>query len=316
MTNPPENQPPENPYAGRYGQNPSAGEPQNPYAGRYGQNPPGYEASQQQPPQYGQNPYGQQESGLPSAPPVSQDHNGERPPMIPQNFRVGDAIRFGWGATKATLGTWVVALILVVALGSAIIYATNRVIRDLLEVYQDIFTTGEEFDVDHFNQAVAQIPGLRGSEIAVAMFGMVMVGVLIAGVNHMALRAARGDRPTLGHLVAVPNFTKVLLTVTFMQVLNTVVGLIPGMGPLLQMIVTFLTMFTVYYVLDRGNDTFTALGGSMRLVGNNVGFVVVLALTSFGLVLLGAFAFIVGLLITLPIVICATAISYAVLSER
>lgn len=321
MTNPPDNQPPQNPYAGRYGANPPEDQsPHNPYAGRYGENPPGYQPGQPQPsaqqppqPQYQQPQY---EGGLPSAPPVGQEYRSQPAPISPDNFRVSDAVRFGWSATKSFFGTWIIAMILVGGLSLGIIYATNRMIRDIVQVYRDLIDAGVDVDPDVIDRALAAIPGLSGTEILLAIFGTVVVGVLWAGVSNMGLRAARGARPTLGDLVALPNFTKVFITVALLQIVATVSGLLPGVGPLLQIIVTFLTMFAVYFALDRGLDAASSIGASLRLVGNSFGFVIVLLLASAGLAILGGIALVIGLLVTLPIIVGATAISYVVLSQK
>ncbi len=78
----------------------------------------------------------------------------------------------------------------------------------------------------------------------------------------------------------------------------------------------FLTWWTLQFVIDQNEDAITGIKSSFRVISQNVGPVLLLALALVGINIVGAILCGVGLLVSIPITIIASTYAYRVLTGR
>ncbi|RVW00195.1 hypothetical protein EGT50_16345 [Rhodococcus xishaensis] len=123
-----------------------------------------------------------------------------------------------------------------------------------------------------------------------------------------ALQETEGNKPSIGSFFRFPVVPVIVAAflVSVLTVIGYILLIIPGL------IVTFLTWWTLQFVIDRNQDPIKAIGSSVRAIASNLGPLVLLALALVGLNILGLIVFVVGLLITLPVTIIAGTYAYRV----
>ncbi len=82
--------------------------------------------------------------------------------------------------------------------------------------------------------------------------------------------------------------------------------IIPGI------IVAFLTLFAIYFVVDKDTNAVDSIKGSFNLVKNNVGNTIVLILLSIVVMIAGFLALCVGIFVAIPVLAIAWAYTYKV----
>ena len=104
------------------------------------------------------------------------------------------------------------------------------------------------------------------------------------------------------------NFVNVLIAALLVAIIVTigfVLLIIPGL------IALFLTYFTTLFVVDDDAESpVKAIGDSVKLVSNNVGDSLLLALLSILVLIAGAIALLVGLIVAYPVTALAAAYAY------
>ncbi|PFG41262.1 putative membrane protein [Georgenia soli] len=283
-------------HTASYGQPSQPGYGQQPPRGYGQQQPPGY--GQQQPPGYGQpqQGYGQQPppaygyGGPPAAPPVQQTY-------AKRTVSVGEAFRYAWQGFKANAGPWIVAalvLLVVSGIGSSI----EQTIRN------------QNLDANRLNPTATF--AFDPAATAVNLIFTVINFAITTGLVSAALQTVDGRRLAFGDFFRVPNFAQALLAAVIMAIL-TVVGfillIIPGL------VVLVLGMFYLQFAIDRRLQAIDAIKASFRLVVDNLGVALVLILASLGVLILGAIALGVGLLVAIPMVGIATVFVYRRLTD-
>ena len=138
--------------------------------------------------------------------------------------------------------------------------------------------------------------------------------VVLAVVARGALDVADGGEFNLGAAFAKINFVNVIIA-------GIVVSVIVSIGFLLLVvpgiIALFLTYFTTFFVVDDDAESpMKAIGDSVKLVSSRVGDSLLLALLNILVLIAGAIALIVGLLVAYPVVVLATAYAYRTFRGR
>ncbi len=121
-----------------------------------------------------------------------------------------------------------------------------------------------------------------------------------------ALLDTRGERPTtavLGNFDRLGPFLVANLLVGLMVFVGSFL-IIPGI------ILGFFSFMTPFYVIDREQTPLQAIGSSFRVIWNNIGPMLLLAVFGVLLSLLGVILCVVGLLVTLPVVLIAATYAY------
>jgi uncharacterized membrane protein len=205
---------------------------------------------------------------------------------------VGEAFRYAWQGFKANAGPWIVAalvLLVVSGIGSSL----EQTIRN-----RNVGTSRLDPTMTFAFDPAAT---------AVNLLFTVINFAITTGLVSAALQTVDGRRLAFGDFFHVPNFAQALLAAVIMAIL-TVVGfillIIPGL------IVLVLGMFYLQFAIDRRLAAFDAIKSSFRLVIDNIGTALLLILASIGVLILGAIALGVGLLVAIPLVTIATVFVY------
>lgn len=247
--------------------------------------------------------------GLPSygsvPPPPPGDSGGSVPPPPPppppappssaQGFSAAEAIAWGW--RKFTENTGAVILAMVVVLGVSI----------ALGVLGALLSGG--FSADSMDpmagpfQFESQGPGELLSQLVQAAVSVVLGGV----AAKAALEVADGRPFDFFGAFGKVNLVQLIIAGILVGIATTIgfiLLVIPGL------IVMFLTYFTTYAVVDDDTPAIDGIKRSVKLTTENVGDALVLALLNVLVIIAGAIALCVGLLVAIPVTIFATAYAY------
>ena len=144
---------------------------------------------------------------------------------------------------------------------------------------------------------------------SVVPFGpLVLVGPLMLGMYKMTRAAIRGENVEFGDLFSgfpkfLPTFLASLL-ITIFSCIGMIFCIVPGI------LVSILYLPTYLFILDDNLDFWNAMEASRRMVMNNLGQWLILALVLCVLNIAGCLACGVGLLVTIPMMYIAITIAF------
>lgn len=277
--------------------------PPPPPPGGYGAPPPAYGGATPPPPGYGG--YG----GY-GAPPTGPGQPYGQPAGQPGGSDVGSALGWAWATFQANAGQAVLsALIYLLAVGAI------TFIGSLLSA---ALTSDPTCAVDQttFGVSCDGGTGFLGSLVISGVTNALTFAVsslLTAGLARAALQVADGGRWELSSVLSTERLGAVLITslllgaLTFVGVLFCFVGAI---------VVAVFTYFTMYFVVDQGQDPVQAVRSSVDLVRGNLGSALLWVVVAFALTIAGVIACIVGILVAMPVVVLGTAYTYRRLAGR
>lgn len=282
-------------YGPPQGPPPGYGPPPGPPPG-YGPPQPGYGAPPPPPPGYRPPPpgYGPPQPGYPPPPGY--------PPHPGQPFDVGDAFSWAWNKFTKNAVPLIVAVVVYGAI-AALVYGLVLV------------STGG------FNTNTADVGGGYGASFTA---GLGTVGTIVLEIVSFAygtfaqaatlsgiLDIADGRPVSIGSFFKPRNFGGVIVAALLVGVFSAIGYLlcfIPGV------IFTFFAMFTIAFVIDRGLPAFDALKASFTTVRSNIGGALLSWLVQFLVVLAGAFACGIGLIVAAPVTLLIQGYTYRRLS--
>jgi uncharacterized membrane protein len=202
---------------------------------------------------------------------------------------VGSAVRYGWETFKRRPWFFVGA--------SVVIFVAYMIIG------------GISSGIDAVVGATPEDPSLIGGVVNFALSTLIGMGVV-------AFYLAAHDNPDTVELSALWHpqpFWKFLGA-------SILVGLTIGIGFVLLIvpgiIATLMFMFTTFIVIDRGLGPIEAMKESMRIGKGHLWMLLGLLAALLLIVLAGAVALFVGLLVAMPVATLAFAHAYRVLSDR
>lgn len=224
--------------------------------------------------------------------PDPADHQPQNPygaPMPPPppgelvNFSAGAAIGYGWRGFKNNAGAFL-GLALLVIVVSAVFGSLSSgqgqtsVVGGLLQIVGQVITT-------------------------------VMTAALIKG----ALDVTAGRSVSIGSMFEGWDKLQVVIAAILVAI-GTVLGLILLIIP--GLIFMFLTWFTNNFIIDRQLSAIDGIKASISFTAANVGDLLVLALLSLGVAILGVLALVVGIFVAIPVIMIAAAYAYRVLQGQ
>jgi hypothetical protein len=135
------------------------------------------------------------------------------------------------------------------------------------------------------------------------LFGL--LGYLVqAAFIRGALAVTSGEKLTLQTFLATANIGQVLLAALIISVasaIGTLLCYLPGL------IVSFLTAFTLFFVLDRNMDAISAIKASIDFAIKNLGLLIAFVIVAGLILVFSAILCIIPLLVTGPVVLIAQA---------
>jgi hypothetical protein len=223
------------------------------------------------------------------------------PPPVPgaAPFQVGDAFNYGWKKFQEYLGPILIAMVLFIVINIAVNLIGSLFIGGIGEITDpDDIGIGMFFSFGYF------------------VFGLLsaLVSLLIqAAVVRGALDITKGERIELSTFLSTENLGQIILASILLAVgatIGFILCIVPGV------ILLFYSQFTYQFIIDKGLPAWDAIKASFDLVNRNLGTVVVLFLASILAFFIGAILCGVGLLVTIPVTIIATAYAYRMMTGQ
>lgn len=218
-------------------------------------------------------------------------------PGGPGGYSVGKAFSYAFDKFKGNWAPLVLAT-LVLLVGAGVVQGIQRLVAPAPE-------PGDELGAGLFGTAI--IVSLLFSALSWVV-QLVVQSVIVKG----ALDLTRGRPLSLGSATSGIDWGQVIIAALIIGAM-TFVGLLlcilPGIA------VLFFTSYTLYFVIDRGQDAVTAIKSSFTMVKDNVGVLLLFFLASVAAVILGTCACFVGLLVAIPVVVLAQAYTFRTLNE-
>ena len=239
------------------------------------------------------------EGGTPPPPPPPEGGTLPPPPPPPQapggsaeGFSAPDAIGWGWGKFKDNVGP--------ILIGVLIVFVVTIVVNIITGIVSG--GGGSAFGPSAGAMDFS-IAGFLASLVSTAV--SVVLGAVFA---RAALDVVDGRSFDFMGAFGRINFVNVLIAAFLVSVIVTIgfiLLVIPGLVAL------FLTYFTTLFVVDDDAESpVKAISDSVKLISNNVGDSLLLALLNVLVLIAGAIALLVGLIVAYPVVALATAYAY------
>lgn len=249
--------------------------------------PPPYPGDEPNPPAYGsvEPPPGYQPPpGY--GPPPGAPGGGDQP------YQATEAFSWAWRTFRANAGQLVLATLVV------------AVIALVLSGLSDLIAPSPDFQGDDGGFA------FEGGELLFSWIVQTVTGAISLLASAMLIRGTldltEGRPFSIGDAFSRIPVVPVIVTGIIISLLTTigfVLLFLPGI------VFAIFSFFTLYFVVDRDASPFSALGSSFSMVGSNFGAALLSGLLAFLVLILGAIALVVGLLVAIPVT--ALAASYA-----
>lgn len=272
------------PPGGGYGGPPPAGPP-----GGYGGPPPAG------PPGGG---YGAPPPGAPG---------GYGAPGGGAQWDVGAAVSYGWSKFQANMGQMILAALAIFA-GAVVIYGI-AFLAIILPASDSDYEC--KFDADGTYRCSGDAGGLGflGLVVLALLYVVFFVyaQVIGAGLIREALGVTQGRAFSTAGVFKFQNIGNVIVTSLLVGLgtfIGTILCVIPGI------IFAFMTMYSLFFVVDKNLSPVDAIKASIDLVKNNVGSTIIWYLVAYVIILVGAVLCGVGLLVAIPVVLVGSAFTY------
>jgi uncharacterized membrane protein len=200
----------------------------------------------------------------------------------------------GWKAFTSEGGVFVGAAIIWVIIGAVVVGITSA-----------IAAAGGGSDAAAIT---ARFSGVGGALLS-GVFALV-AALIQAVFVRVALEVTRGRRAGFADFFTFTDAGPVVITALILAVVNLVLGFIPFFGNLLSLVVSFLTMFVYYVLLDRKVAPVDAIRASIQLVSGNLGTVVLFFLITVAIWIGAAITCGLGLIVAVPWVLLSTTYLY------
>ena len=232
----------------------------------------------------------------PSEPAVPPTPPPPPPPPVPGGapvFQVGEAFNYGWKKFQEYLGPILIAMLIFLVVGGAVNFIATLLGGGF----------GELTDTDDIGIGMFFGVGYLFFTLLSALVSLLIQAAVVRG----ALKITEGQRVDLSTFLSTEHLGQVVLA-SILLAIGTAIGLILCIIP--GLILIFFSQFTYQFILDKGLPAFDAIKASFALVNQNLGSVVGLFFASILAFIVGAILCGIGLLVTIPVTIIATAYAY------
>jgi len=215
------------------------------------------------------------------------------PPSSAQGFSAPEAIAWGWRKFSENVGAVILAMLAMLGITIAV-----GVVGGLL---------GGGFNAQSPMTGQFQFESAGPGQFLAQLLQSV-VGIFLGGVAAKAALEVTEGKPF--------DFFGAFGKVNIVQLL--VAGVLVGLGTLIGfvlliipgLIVMFLTYLTTYAIVDDDKSAIDGIKHSVKLISDNVGDSLVLAILNVLVIFAGVIALCVGLIVAYPVTIFATAYAY------
>lgn len=239
--------------------------------------------------------------GTPPPPPPPSYGGYGAPPTGPQPYDVIEAVKYGWKKFAQNAGPF-----LIMGLLTLVVVGVLSTIGSVL---------GGDFDTSGTSGTQYGVSAGIGAGFSVlgTIFNILanIVGVfLTAALTRGALDATEGRKVEIGAMFTRWNAGQILILAILVGI-GTMIGFILCILP--GLVLAFFTWFANYFVVGEGQGAIAAIKSSFRFTADNIGNLILLFLLAVVIVILGACACLVGLLVAIPVTTIAGAFTFKVL---
>jgi uncharacterized membrane protein len=224
----------------------------------------------------------------PSAPPPP-------PPPAPggsaEGFSAPDAIGWGWRKFTENVGPILIGVLIVI------------VVSIVVGILAGIVSGGGTTFGPGGATADFSIAGLLANLVSTAV--SIVLGAVFARAALDVVDGRAFDFPGAFGRINIVNVIIAAVLVSILVTIGFILLVIPGIVAL------FLTYFTTLYIVDDdATSPVTAISDSVKLISSNVGDALLLALLNVLVLIAGAIALLVGLVVAYPVTALASAYAY------
>jgi len=215
------------------------------------------------------------------------------PPSSAEGFSAAEAIAWGWRKFTENVGAVLLAMLTIFAV-MLLVGAVGALL-------------GGGFSAASPMEGPLQFESAGPGQFVGQLLQSVVSTILIGVAAKAALEVTDGK--PFDYFAAFGKVDLLQLIIASVLVgIATLIGfvllIIPGL------IVMFLTYLTTYAIVDDGKSAIDGIKHSVKLISDNVGSALILALLNVLVVIAGAIALCVGLIVAIPVTIFATAYAY------
>ena len=248
--------------------------------------------------------------GAPPAPPVPPGYGA---PTGGSAYSAPEAIKYGWEKfTKKP--TQLLVPVLIVAVVALALEVVLFIIMNhtLLDTSCSVTNDENGFNIHGCDSG----PGFFTRLFAYALVGLVVslfVQAMSAGLIKAGLDVVDGKDVDAGSVFAYVTNGNVLVTAVIVSVATSIGSFLcylPGL------VVGFLTVFSMFFVVDKNMAPVEAIKASISLTTSRLGDTIVFYLLAIVTIIVGAILCGVGLLAAIPVVIGAAAYTFRVLHDE
>ncbi|WP_148045109.1 hypothetical protein [Nocardioides marmorisolisilvae] len=257
------------------------------------------------PPSYGTPP---PSYGTPPPPPPAYG----APAAGGSGYNGADAIKYGWAKFSKSPATLLVPTLLV-AVVVIVLEVVGFVIMNATLLDTSCTVTSNENGI---NFDGCDGPGFFTRLFAYALIGLVVTAIanaLGAGLVKSGLNVVDGKPVNAGDVISYATKPAVITTALILAVATSIGSFlcyVPGIA------IGYLTMFSMFYVVDKEMAPMEAIQASFSLVTSHFGETIVFFLLSVVTIVVGAILCGVGLLAAIPVVIGAAAYTFRSLNNE
>ncbi len=231
------------------------------------------------------------------------------PPAGAQPWDVGSAVGYGWAKFQQNMGQMILASLAIFA---------GAVVIGLLYLFAIVPLSSADAE---YNARTGTYTYDDGWPFVLTFLISAFVGVLFfiyaqvigAGLIREALGVTEGRPFTTAGVFKFQNIGNVIVTALLVGA-GTFIGyllcFIPGI------IFAFLSMYSLFFVVDKNLSPVDAIKASIDLTKNNVGSAIIWYLVAVVIIFVGELACFVGLLAAIPVVLVGSAFTYKKLSGQ
>lgn len=219
-----------------------------------------------------------------------------------------DAISYGWKKFSKAPAQLIVPVLVVALIVFGLAFVGSLILGATLLATSDCTITSFGVEVD------AQC----GPGFLTTLFGNAILGFLVgivasclgAGLVKMALEIVDGRGGTLGDVFAYATKPPVIQAALLVSAASAVGVLLCYVG---SIVVGFLTLFTMFFVVDKDMAAVDAIKASVSLTTSRFGETALFYLLAVVVTFVGAILCGVGLLVAIPVVLLAAAYTFRTL---
>jgi uncharacterized membrane protein len=233
------------------------------------------------------------------------------PPAAAGGYSPVAAIQYGWAKFTQSPSTLLVPALILLVINIVITGAIYFLLQATLLGTHDCTKTIFGTEVD-----TTCGPGLAMTLLGAAISSGIstfLSALFGAGLIKCALNVVDGREVNAGDVIGYASKPEVITTAAMLGVLGFVGTLLCYLP---AVVVSFLTVFAMFYVVDKGQAGVEAIKSSVSLVTSKIGETILFYLLAAVVLIVGAILCLIGLLAAVPVVLAGAAYTFRVLNDE